>query len=162
MKKINVIFDNLHDEAHLYTASKVQLGDRKQTTGIMSHLMAGVSAALPFVIGGGLLMALGSLMVQFGAPNVAPKAGQMASLAWVLNTVGGLGFQKSQIREDIPIDFGFSNYSVRDAIALWPRDLLSLGTWYGVVDGCFAELPAQYSTGNEDCWWVLSRRNVGI
>lgn len=41
-------------------------------TGIMSYLMAGVSAALPFVIGGGMLMAFGSILAQFGAPNVGP------------------------------------------------------------------------------------------
>ena len=120
LKKINVIFDNLHDEAHLYTASKVQLGDRKQTDGIMSHLMAGVSAALPFVIGGGLLMALGSLMVQFGAANVAPKAGQMASLAWVLNTVGGLGFTMM-----IPIMGAYIAYSIGDKPALAPAFLVT-------------------------------------
>ena len=118
LKKINVIFDNLHDEAHLYTASKVQLGDRKQTDGIMSHLMAGVSAA--FVIGGGLLMALGSLMVQFGAANVAPKAGQMASLAWVLNTVGGLGFTMM-----IPIMGAYIAYSIGDKPALAPAFLVT-------------------------------------
>lgn len=34
----------------------------------MSHLMAGVSAALPFVIGGGILVALANMLVQFGLP----------------------------------------------------------------------------------------------
>ena len=64
---------NLEGEAKLYRATSVDLGGRNGTgavTGFMNHLMAGVSAALPFVIGGGLLMAIGSIMIQFGAPNI--------------------------------------------------------------------------------------------
>ncbi|CAH0415895.1 PTS fructose-like transporter subunit IIBC [Periweissella fabaria] len=124
LKKVNTIFDNLASEAHLFKAtggSPVKLGDQKDTDGVMSHLMAGVSAALPFVIGGGLLMALGSLLVQFGAANTAPTPGHIASLAWVLNTVGGLGFTMM-----IPIMGGYIAYSIGDKPALAPAFLVTL------------------------------------
>lgn len=118
LRKMDDVFNDLPGEAHLFTATKVKLGEQKQTEGVMSHLMAGVSAALPFVIGGGLLMAIGSMMVQFGAANVAPKAGHMASLAWVLNTIGGLGFTMM-----IPIMGAYIAYSIGDKPALAPAFL---------------------------------------
>lgn len=118
LKEMDTVFANLHDEAHLFTASKVKLGNEKTTDGIMSHLMAGVSAALPFVIGGGLLMAIGNMLVQFGAADIAPKAGQMASLAWILNTIGGLGFTMM-----IPIMGAYIAYSIGDKPALAPAFL---------------------------------------
>ncbi len=96
LKNIDYVMGHLESEAKVYRSTSVDLGGRNGSggavTGIMNHLMAGVSAALPFVIGGGLLMAIGSIMVQFGAPNVAPGDGQMASIAWVLNEIGSLGF----------------------------------------------------------------------
>lgn len=95
LKNIDSVMGNLEGEAKLYRATSVDLGGRNGSgavTGFMNHLMAGVSAALPFVIGGGLLMAIGSIMIQFGAPNIEPADGQAASIAWVLNTIGSLGF----------------------------------------------------------------------
>ncbi len=95
LKNIDSVMGNLEGEVQLYRATSVDLGGRNGTgavTGFMNHLMAGVSAALPFVIGGGLLMAIGSIMIQFGAPNIEPADGQVASIAWVLNTIGSLGF----------------------------------------------------------------------
>ena len=118
LKNMDAVFDDLAGEAHLFQATSIKLGDQKETEGVMSHLMAGVSAALPFVIGGGLLMAIGSMMIQFGAANVAPKAGHLASLAWVLNTIGGLGFTIM-----IPIMGAYIAYSIGDKPALAPAFL---------------------------------------
>ena len=117
LKRVDEILDNLESEAKLFQTTKVHMGTTKgsATEGVMNHLMAGVSAALPFVIGGGLLMAIGSIMAQFGAPNTAPEAGQMASLAWVLNTVGGLGFTMM-----IPIMGAYIANSIGDKPALAP------------------------------------------
>lgn len=55
LKNIEAIFDNLHTQSQLFAAdSSVKLGKQDVQQGsVMSHLMAGVSAALPFVIGGG-------------------------------------------------------------------------------------------------------------
>lgn len=120
LKNISHLMADLPNEAHLFSSSKVKLGANQNAvkTGVISRLMAGVSAALPFVIGGGLLLALGSILVQFGAANVAPKNGNMASLAWVLNTVGGLGFTFM-----IPIMGAYIAYSVGDKPALAPAFL---------------------------------------
>lgn len=122
LKDIDGLMNNLEDEAHVFNASKVKLGADQAAVkdGVLSHLMAGVSQALPFVIAGGLLMAIGSIMAQFGAPNVAPENGQMASLAWVLNTIGGLGFTFM-----IPIMGAYIAYSIGDKPALMPAFICS-------------------------------------
>lgn len=120
LKNIPDLLDNLPEKAQLYKASKVKLGSDQESVqnGIISHLMAGVSAALPFVIGGGLLLAIGSVLIQFGAPNVAPKNGNLASLAWVLNNVGQLGFTFM-----IPIMGAYIANSIGDKPALAPAFL---------------------------------------
>lgn len=46
--------------------------------------MAGVSAALPFVIGGGILVALANMLVQFGLPYTDMSKGA-PSFTWWLN-----------------------------------------------------------------------------
>lgn len=94
LKHIDTLFDDIDSKAVVLHASKVKLGNEQAAVkeGIMSYLMAGVSAALPFVIGGGLLVALGSMMVQFGMPNTALTQGTHPSLAWVLTSIGNLGF----------------------------------------------------------------------
>lgn len=115
---------HLDEKAEFYRATSVDLGGRtsKQTSvgGIMSHLMAGVSAALPFVIGGGLLMAIGSIMAQFGAPMVEPAEGQVASIAWVLNEIGALGFSFM-----VPVMGGWIAQSIGGKPALAPAFICS-------------------------------------
>jgi fructose-specific PTS system IIC-like component len=59
---------------------------------VMPAIMAGVSAALPFIIGGGLLLALGNVLANLGLTNVAATTSHPGSIVWLLNTVGGLGF----------------------------------------------------------------------
>ncbi|WP_044864043.1 fructose PTS transporter subunit IIB, partial [Escherichia coli] len=57
LKNIDQIFSELPTNSQLFAAdSGVKLGKQEVQSGsVMSHLMAGVSAALPFVIGGGML-----------------------------------------------------------------------------------------------------------
>ncbi|KRM54569.1 fructose-specific PTS transporter subunit EIIC [Lacticaseibacillus sharpeae] len=62
----------------------------KQTP--MTAIMAGVNAALPFIIGGGLLLALGNVLANLGLTAVAAHAGHPGNIVWLLNSVGGLGF----------------------------------------------------------------------
>lgn len=56
LKNIDQIFSELPTNSQLFAAdSGVKLGKQEVQSGsVMSHLMAGVSAALPFVIGGGI------------------------------------------------------------------------------------------------------------
>ena len=60
----------------------MKLGKQEVQSGsVMSHLMAGVSAALPFVIGGGILVALANMLVQFGLPYTDMSKGA-PSFTW--------------------------------------------------------------------------------
>ncbi len=54
LKHIDSLFDDIDNKAVVLHASKVKLGNEQKAVkeGVMSYLMAGVSAALPFVIGG--------------------------------------------------------------------------------------------------------------
>ncbi|MFR0555166.1 PTS fructose-like transporter subunit IIBC [Loigolactobacillus coryniformis subsp. coryniformis] len=96
LKHIETLFDDIDDKAHVFETSGVKLGADQAAVkeGVMSYLMAGVSGALPFVIGGGLMLAIGSLMVQFGMANTALDAAKdiQPSLAWVVSQIGTLGF----------------------------------------------------------------------
>ena len=66
LKDVADIFDHLEEKSSVYhssTASPVNLGTTKNSGQIMNHLMAGISAALPFIIGGGILVAIANIMV---------------------------------------------------------------------------------------------------
>lgn len=122
LRNVEGLMDHLESKAHVYKKTKVDLGgdEMVEKTGIMSHLMAGVSAALPFVIAGGLLMAIGSILVQFGVKSIPPTSGHLASISWILNTVGGLGFTFM-----IPIMGAYIANSIGDKPALAPAFIAS-------------------------------------
>ncbi|BCA76422.1 TPA: PTS transporter subunit EIIC [Escherichia coli] len=111
LKNIDQIFSELPTNSQLFAAdSGVKLGKQEVQSGsVMSHLMAGVSAALPFVIGGGILVALANMLVQFGlpytdmskgAPSIADKPAfapaflvcYLANDKALLGTQSGAGF----------------------------------------------------------------------
>lgn len=93
LKNIDQIFSELPTNSQLFAAdSGVKLGKQEVQSGsVMSHLMAGVSAALPFVIGGGILVALANMLVQFGLPYTDMSKGA-PSFTWVVESIGYLGF----------------------------------------------------------------------
>ena len=84
LKDVDKIFDSLEDKAKVYKGNKSvkksdsENKDKKQgvlnpgakATGILNHLMAGVSAALPFIIGGGLMIAIAAIMDKLGLEKV--------------------------------------------------------------------------------------------
>ncbi len=122
LKHIDTLFDDLESNSHVMSSSNVKLGGDQEavTEGVMSYLMAGVSAALPFVIGGGLLVAIGSMMVQFGMPNIALAKGTAPSIAWVITSIGNLGFQFM-----IPIMGAYIAYAIADKPAFAPAFLVT-------------------------------------
>lgn len=122
LKHIDSLFSDLEGNSHIMTSSKVKLGGDQEvvTEGIMSYLMSGVSAALPFVIGGGLLIAIGSLMVQFGMPNTPLGKGTSPSIAWIITSIGNLGFQFM-----IPIMGAYIAYAIADKPAFAPAFLVT-------------------------------------
>lgn len=81
LKNIDLIFTQLPTHSQLFAAdSSVKLGKQEVQHGsVMSHLMAGVSAALPFVIGGGILVAIANMLVQFGLPYTDMSKGARRS-----------------------------------------------------------------------------------
>lgn len=60
------------------------------THAIYKHLMNGVSHMLPFVVGGGVLIAISFL---FGIYSADPEHASYNPIAGMLNTLGGYGFQ---------------------------------------------------------------------
>ncbi|RVR38010.1 PTS subunit IIBC, partial [Escherichia coli] len=89
-----------------------------QSGSVMSHLMAGVSAALPFVIGGGILVALANMLVQFGLPYTDMSKGA-PSFTWVVESIGYLGFTFM-----IPIMGAYIASSIADKPAFAPAFLV--------------------------------------
>ncbi|SQC57073.1 EIIBCA-Man [Listeria newyorkensis] len=121
LKQIETIYDDLEGKATLFTAdNNIKMGNQDAPTGsVMSHLMAGVSAALPFVIGGGLLVAIANMLVQFGMPYVDMANGD-PSFAWVVETIGYLGFKFM-----IPIMGAYIASSIGDKPAFAPAFLVT-------------------------------------
>ncbi|MGY3725329.1 PTS system IIB component, Fru family /PTS system IIC component, Fru family [Granulicatella balaenopterae] len=127
LKTIETLFDDLEGQAVVFEGQvtnssadpKVKLGKQKSKKGsITSHLMSGVSASLPFVIGGGLLVAIANIMVQYGAAYVDMSAGD-PSFAWVLENIGYLGFKFM-----IPIMGAYIAYSISDKPAFAPAFII--------------------------------------
>ncbi|ELI7686722.1 PTS transporter subunit EIIC [Escherichia coli] len=120
LKNIDQIFSELPTNSQLFAAdSGVKLGKQEVQSGsVMSHLMAGVSAALPFVIGGGILVALANMLVQFGLPYTDMSKGA-PSFTWVVESIGYLGFTFM-----IPIMGAYIALSIADKPAFAPAFLV--------------------------------------
>lgn len=120
LKNIDQIFSELPTNSQLFAAdSGVKLGKQEVQSGsVMSHLIAGVSAALPFVIGGGILVALANMLVQFGLPYTDMSKGA-PSFTWVVESIGYLGFTFM-----IPIMGAYIASSIADKPAFAPAFLV--------------------------------------
>ena len=128
LKEVKTIFDNLEERAELYennynkdeNDSKIKLGSQKAARGtIMSHLMAGISAALPFVIGGGVLVAIANVLMRLGMPYTSFEEGG-ASFTWIMEQIGYLGFTFM-----IPIMGAYISYSIADKPGLAPAFIIT-------------------------------------
>ncbi|WP_138418395.1 PTS fructose transporter subunit IIABC [Aquibacillus sediminis] len=67
-------------------SSDQEANDKEERTGFYKHLMNGVSNMLPFVVGGGILIAISFL---FGINSADPDSEQYNRFAEMLNTIGG-------------------------------------------------------------------------
>ncbi len=101
---------------------------------IYKYLMNGVSHMLPFVIGGGILIAL-SFMLD-GANAGTAQFGSGNSLAYFLNQIGGLAFGLM-----FPILAGYIAVAIADRPALMP----------GMVGGLLAKTGFSLSV-SQDLW----------
>ncbi len=113
----------------LATSGNGGTGSVKQRTGIYGILMNGVSHMIPFVVVGGLLLA-----VAFGIGGVPGPSGLVipeGSLFETLKEVGILGFTLM-----VPILSGFIAYAIADRPGLAP----------GMITGMLAVTPAIYNS----------------
>lgn len=120
LKNIDAIFPQLASHSQTFTTdSSMKLGKQDVAQGsVMSHLMAGVSAALPFVIGGGILVAIANMLVQMGLPYTDMAKGA-PSFTWVVESIGYLGFTFM-----IPIMGAYIASSIGDKPAFAPAFLV--------------------------------------
>ncbi|AZB43962.1 PTS fructose transporter subunit IIA [Bacillus sp. FJAT-42376] len=81
--------------------------EKGQRTGFYKHLMNGVSNMLPFVVGGGILIAISFM---FGIKSADPNDPSYNQIAYVLNTIGG----GTAFKLMIPILAGFIAMSIAD------------------------------------------------
>ena len=88
-------------------------GDESRKNPIYRHLMNGVSNMLPFVVGGGILVAIGFL---FGIESHLPNSEEYNRFAEALNTIGG----GSAFGLMIPVLAGFIAMSIADRPGLAP------------------------------------------
>ena len=112
-----------------------------QRSGVYKHLMTGVSYMLPFVVAGGILIALAFAL---GGIYVFKDSNQ-GTLAWALFQIGA----KSAFALMVPILAGFIAYSIADRPGITPGmvgGMLAASTGAGFLGGIVAGFFAGYST----------------
>lgn len=102
----------LKQDAPVYTANPSGDGKKEQRTGIYKHLMSGVSAMLPLVVAGGLLIAISFF---WGINSANPDDPSYNEFAAQLMTIGGAAFGFL-----VPILAGFIAMSIADRPGLAP------------------------------------------
>ena len=107
-----LIKEALDENTPVYKAGEVRKtsgGDGKESIGrkIYKHLMSGVSHMLPFVIGGGILIAIAFLIDTIAGNAGSPAFGSVNGVAAWFKTVGGYAFSFM-----VWILAGFISYSI--------------------------------------------------
>ena len=131
----NLIKNALNQKAPVYNAyntdkSKVKF-EKKPKTGIYKHLMSGVSNMLPFVVGGGILIAISFM---FGINASDPNDPSYNYIAKLLNDIGG----GNAFFLMVPVMAGFIGMSIADRPGFAPAmvgGLISLNSGGGFLGG---------------------------
>ncbi|GCF11335.1 PTS fructose-like transporter subunit IIB [Dictyobacter arantiisoli] len=124
--------------------------------GIYKHLMTGVSYMLPFVVAGGLLIALSFAVGGINASK------QIGTLGWALNQIGGSTGAFSLI---VPILAGYIAYSIADRPGLAPGmigGVLANTIGAGFLGGLIAGFLAGYVTLYLSKWINLPKNLAGL
>ncbi|MED4209221.1 fructose-specific PTS transporter subunit EIIC [Priestia megaterium] len=111
-----------------------------ERTGFYKHLMSGVSAMLPFVVGGGILIAISFM---FGIHSAEPKDPTYNAFAAALKTIGG----DNAFFLLVPVLAGFIAMSIADRPGLAPgmvAGLLAASGGGGFLGGLIAGFLAGY------------------
>lgn len=128
-----LIKNALNQTAPIYTVttSGEKIPAKKEKTGFYKHLMSGVSNMLPFVVGGGILIAL-SFMFGIQASN--PNDPSFHPVAKLLSDIGG----GNAFFLMIPVMAGFIGMSIADRPGFAPAmvgGLISLNNGGGFLGG---------------------------
>lgn len=128
----NLIKNALNQKAPVYNTDKSKMKfEKKPKTGVYKHLMSGVSNMLPFVVGGGILIAI-SFMFGINASN--PNDPSYNYIAKLLNDIGG----GNAFFLMVPVMAAFIGMSIADRPGFAPAmvgGLISLNSGGGFLGG---------------------------
>ncbi|EFQ56018.1 phosphoenolpyruvate-dependent sugar phosphotransferase system, EIIA 2 [Streptococcus parasanguinis F0405] len=149
---IQTILDGKADVFHAENAAQASASQEKLSLGgaFYKHLMSGVSQMLPFVIGGGILIALAFLIDQvFGVPqDQLSSLGSYHVLAAQFKTIGGVAFGFM-----LPVLAGYIGFSIAEkpgfVAGFIAGSIASSGSAFGNIayGAAKGELPAAVSSG---------------
>ena len=149
---IQTILDGKADVFHAENASQASASQEKLSLGgaFYKHLMSGVSQMLPFVIGGGILIALAFLIDQvMGVPqDQLSSLGSYHVLAAQFKTIGGVAFGFM-----LPVLAGYIGFSIAEkpgfVAGFIAGSIASSGSAFGNIayGAAKGELPAAVSSG---------------
>ena len=149
---IQTILDGKPDVFHAENAAQASASQEKLSLGgaFYKHLMSGVSQMLPFVIGGGILIALAFLIDQvMGVPqDQLSSLGSYHVLAAQFKTIGGVAFGFM-----LPVLAGYIGFSIAEkpgfVAGFIAGSIASSGSAFGNIayGAAKGELPAAVSSG---------------
>lgn len=149
---IQTILDGKADVFHAENAAQANASQEKLSLGgaFYKHLMSGVSQMLPFVIGGGILIALAFLIDQvMGVPqDQLSSLGSYHVLAAQFKTIGGVAFGFM-----LPVLAGYIGFSIAEkpgfVAGFIAGSIASSGTAFGNIayGAANGKLPAAVSSG---------------
>lgn len=122
-------------------ASEETQHDKGKQPAFYRHLMNGVSFMLPFVVGGGILIAISFI---FGIHSADPNSPQYNAFAAALNDIGG----KHAMALMVPILAGYIAYSIAERPGLAPGvvgGFMAATSGAGFLGGLIAGFLAGYS-----------------
>ena len=149
---VQTILDGKADVFHAENAAQASASQEKLSLGgaFYKHLMSGVSQMLPFVIGGGILIALAFLIDQvLGVPqDQLSSLGSYHVLAAQFKTIGGVAFGFM-----LPVLAGYIGFSIAEkpgfVAGFIAGSIASSGSAFGNIayGAAKGELPAAVSSG---------------
>lgn len=149
---IQTILDGKAEVFHAENAAQASASQEKLSLGgaFYKHLMSGVSQMLPFVIGGGILIALAFLIAQIlGVPqDQLSQLGSYHELAAQFKTIGGAAFGFM-----LPVLAGYIGFSIAEkpgfVAGFIAGSIASSGSAFGNIafGAAKGELPAAVSSG---------------
>lgn len=149
---IQTILDGKADVFHAENAAQASASQEKLSLGgaFYKHLMSGVSQMLPFVISGGILIALAFLIDQImGVPqDQLSSLGSYHVLAAQFKTIGGVAFGFM-----LPVLAGYIGFSIAEkpgfVAGFIAGSIASSGSAFGNIayGAAKGELPAAVSSG---------------